>query len=141
MILPLFLQSTQYSFDRIPVRYISHNLFSYCMRVWLNSETQRELEERTHEVLDMDNALKERQGELQQRAQLVQHTHKPTYFMCLSSFFESVLLTPLSLFCLFFKFLCVLSSASWMWPSKNTSRRWRGRWSLCNRAWRPERGS
>lgn len=44
----------------------------------LHSETQRELEERTHEVLDMDNALKERQGELQQRAQLVQHAHKQT---------------------------------------------------------------
>uniref|UniRef100_A0A3Q4M603 Coiled-coil domain containing 18 n=1 Tax=Neolamprologus brichardi TaxID=32507 RepID=A0A3Q4M603_NEOBR len=34
-------------------------------------ETQRELEERTHEVLDMDNALRERQGELQQRAKLL----------------------------------------------------------------------
>lgn len=33
------------------------------------------MEERTHEVLDMDNALKERQGELQQRANLVQHKH------------------------------------------------------------------
>lgn len=40
-----------------------------------DSETQKELEERTHEVLDMDNALKERQGELQQRAQLVQVAH------------------------------------------------------------------
>lgn len=46
--------------------------------VWLHSETQRELEERTHEVLDMDSALKERQGELQQRANLVQHTNKHT---------------------------------------------------------------
>lgn len=36
-------------------------------------ESQRELEERNHEVLDLDSALKERQGELQQRAQLVPH--------------------------------------------------------------------
>lgn len=75
------------------------------MCVWLHSETQRELEERTHEVLDMDNALKERQGELQQRAQLVQHTHKPTYFLCISFFPpESVMLTSFSLYCLFFNF-------------------------------------
>lgn len=45
------------------------------MCVWFHSDTRRELEERTHEVLDMDNALKERQGELQQRANLVQHKH------------------------------------------------------------------
>lgn len=44
------------------------------------SDTKRELEERTHEVLDMDNALKERQGELQQRANLVQHKRA---FYCL----------------------------------------------------------
>lgn len=33
------------------------------------------MEERTHEVVDMENALKERQGELQQRANLVQPEH------------------------------------------------------------------
>ncbi len=49
-----------------------------CLCVWLHSETQRDLEERTHEVLDMDSALKERQGELQQRANLVQHEQKQT---------------------------------------------------------------
>ena len=43
---------------------------SMCVR-----DTKRELEERTHEVLDMDSALKERQGELQQRAQVVPQTH------------------------------------------------------------------
>lgn len=43
-----------------------------CVCVWFHSDTRRELEERTHEVLDMDNALKERQRELQQRANLVQ---------------------------------------------------------------------
>lgn len=36
-------------------------------------ESQRELDEKNHEVLDLDGALKERQGELQQRAQLVPH--------------------------------------------------------------------
>lgn len=36
-------------------------------------ESQRELEEKNREVLDLDSALKERQGELQQRAQLVPH--------------------------------------------------------------------
>lgn len=41
----------------------------------VHSDTKRELEERTHEVLDMENALKERQGELQQRANLVQSRH------------------------------------------------------------------
>lgn len=47
-----------------------------CVHVCLDSDTRRELEERTHEVLDMDTALKERQGELQQRAKLVQqYTH------------------------------------------------------------------
>ncbi len=40
-------------------------------------ESQRELEEKNHEVLDLDGALKERQGELQQRAQLVpNHKHE-----------------------------------------------------------------
>lgn len=41
--------------------------------VCVDRESKRELEERNNEVLDMDTALKERQGELQQRAQLV-HT-------------------------------------------------------------------
>lgn len=50
--------------------------------VCLDSETSRELEERTHEVLDMDTALKERQGELQQRATLVsQCTHISVAFI------------------------------------------------------------
>jgi len=41
----------------------------------VSRESQRELEERNNEVLDLDTALKERQGELQQRAQLVPHTN------------------------------------------------------------------
>lgn len=40
--------------------------------VWSYSDTRRDLEQKTHDVLKMDNALKERQGELQQRAMLVQ---------------------------------------------------------------------
>lgn len=106
------------------------------MCVWLHSETQRELEDRTHEVLDMDNALKERQGELQKRAQLVTHTHKVYFIYC-----SLLMLFVCNLLFLFYLIPVMLSWVTWKWASETTSRRWRGRWILCSRTCRPERAS
>lgn len=120
-----------------------------CSCVWFNSETRRELEERTHEVLDMDSALKERQGELQQRAKVVQeHTHTSLTALFEFGFAEYKVRNKYFQILVLFKNLSFFSTstsylswASWKWPSGSTSRRWQGRWSLCSRAWRPGRAS
>lgn len=90
-------------------------------------ESQRELEEKNHEVLDLDSALKERQGELQQRAQLVPHR--------LSTFPIFIAIPLQSLKALF----SVCSWGSWMWSSRITSWRWTGRLNTYRKVWRKVR--
>lgn len=56
------------------------SLWKDCL--FLHRESQRELEDRSHEVLDLDATIKERQEELQKRAQQVEpnaHTRTHTH--------------------------------------------------------------
>lgn len=64
-----------FNFVLITMQKINEKIMVFSVIGCVSRESQRELEERNNEVLDLDTALKERQGELQQRAQLVPHTN------------------------------------------------------------------